>query len=117
MIFCPSIKFKTEEYYSILDKIGNEDKLFMENNFHYEKQRDLIIVNYRDERIDSSRLKRILDLCNYHDRISKWFHVITEDQIKLLLPNLGSESFRFDNEIVNIMISDFKLKLNKEYCA
>jgi hypothetical protein len=55
-----------------------EDKKFMENSFHYEKRNDIMNINYKYRKIDEQRLKKILDFCNYPDRISKWFHVVKD---------------------------------------
>ena len=117
IFYSPPVKYTTEEWYSILNKISNEDKNFMEKNFHYEKIRDIININFNNERIDSNRLKSILDSCNYEYRVVKWFHVITEDRLKELLPNLGSDSYEFDKNIIDIMVKDFNLILDKEYCT
>ena len=115
IFFTPPTKFYTDEYYGIINMISNEDRKFMEENFHYEKKRDIININFNEERIDLKNLKRILDSCNYEDRISKWFHVLTEEKVIDLLPNLGSDSFIFNKEIIEIFVEDFKLKLSNEY--
>jgi hypothetical protein len=115
VIFSPPVNFTVEEYYRILEKTNEEDKFFMEMNFYYSKIKDKFIINYKNEIVDTERLRKILNLCDYPDRVSKWFHVITEDKIKTLLPNLGSDSFRFDKEIINMMIKDFQLNIKKEY--
>ncbi|GHV21200.1 hypothetical protein FACS189494_06260 [Spirochaetia bacterium] len=87
----------------------------MEDNFYFNKSQDVFRVKNSEKLIDYDKLKSILKTCNYKDRVTKWFKVITEDDIINLLPNLGSNTFVFDNDIINMMVKDFNLILKKEY--
>ncbi len=117
IFYGPPVRFKVDEWYSILSKLNDEDKDFMESNFHFEKKRDIININFGGAPIDLKRVKTILEFCDYEERVSKWFRVITESKIKELLPNIGADTFEFNEQIVGLLVKDFHLKLDKEYCV
>jgi hypothetical protein len=115
--FTPSKKIIVEDYNKILEKVNKKDANFMKQNFHYDDQQKIYLVNYGVDLIDEDILERIYNYCGMENRVKKWFHVLTEDKLGELLPFLGSDSFMITDKIVNILIKDFKLIKTNEYLA
>jgi hypothetical protein len=115
--YTPPHKIGISEYKTILDKLTIQtDREFIKSNFHYDEEQKAYIINYGTKIIDDNKLGLIYNYCGIESRVKKWFHVITEDDISMILPNLGSNSFNINQEIVKMMVQDFNLiKANEHF--
>jgi hypothetical protein len=111
--YCPPVTYDIDEYEEILRGITEEHKCFMKEHFHYNEIRKKMEIN-EGGNIDNE-LKAILESCNYTYRVKKWLHVVTESGITNILPETGSASFTFNENVVRKIAKDFNLVGSNEY--
>jgi hypothetical protein len=109
--FVPVREYNDELYNELHNKLHENDIHFFEGLFWYDdsQKQYTLKTKLRNNKEVMNRLHHILNYCEYKDRNLKWFHVITESQLVELLPQLGSDSFRINEQTMDKIIEDFKL--------